>query len=520
MITPRPAFPKKRLLGSLLALTFVVLGKSQTVTTLYENGPKSERINIVVVAEGYTASELPAFVPKARELVDHLLSEDPFLSYKSLFNAYAIAVESAESGADIPSQDIEVDTAFDATFGSANIERLLTVRTSKVYNLLNQTIPEYDIPLVIVNSSKYGGSGGNISVVSTNSNAKEIAAHEIGHSFGRLADEYETAGGSPRERANATASTNREDIVWNHWIDTSTPLPTPETNNWANTIGLFEGAVYRSEGWYRPHFNSKMRSLGKPWGPVNQEQLTLRIFERIELLSSPSPTETNLEPASPQSLQFSVTRELPNSQIQWTLNDEIQSSADEAYALDIATLPPGTHTVRVRVFEDTDLVREDPNNSLSESHSWTVTIASDSSAFSTWIQFKLSQYPDQQKPNDDPDRDQIPNLLEFYLGTDPAAPDMQDRLGGGFEDGRLYITVKPSSNTLQLNATVEASETLAAWDSIAQSSNNNAFESVDPELPIEIVFENGEFKIYDIQKVGIESLRSLRLKLELPQSSE
>ena len=51
--------------------------------------------------------------------------------------------------------------------------------------------PEWHQAIVIVNSSTYGGSGGQIGVTSTSSNWERIAIHELRHSAFGMADEYE-----------------------------------------------------------------------------------------------------------------------------------------------------------------------------------------------------------------------------------------------------------------------------------------------------------------------------------------
>lgn len=47
-----------------------------------------------------------------------------------------------------------------------------------------------DMVDLIINSKKYGGSGGAIATNSIVSSAKWIAIHEVGHSYAKLADEY------------------------------------------------------------------------------------------------------------------------------------------------------------------------------------------------------------------------------------------------------------------------------------------------------------------------------------------
>jgi len=284
--------------------------QAQTLIPVIESGPRSERINLVVLSEAYTASELATKFPDdGAAFVEAFLSRQPFAAFRGRFNAYLIAVASNESGADDPSEGISRDTYFNATFDTAGIARLLTINStgrSRVNSLLASLLPEYDIPLVLVNDDQYGGAGGTPPVASTNSASSEIAIHEIGHSFGGLADEYtsDSASYTPSESANATAVTDRELVGWKHWIEAGTPVPTPDTSAWGGKVGLFEGANYRSSGWYRPTRNSLMRSLSRPFEAVNEERLVLRMYDRLPPVAGSDPPAGAVEISSAGAVSF------------------------------------------------------------------------------------------------------------------------------------------------------------------------------------------------------------------------
>ena len=94
--------------------------------------------------------------------------------------------------------------------------------------------------------------------------------HELGHSFGLLADEYSTSASfigcdnsiEPPE-VNVTRESTRDAIKWSHWIEPDTPVPaTPATGG---VVSAYEGAKYCTSGLYRPTYDSKMRTLGRPF---------------------------------------------------------------------------------------------------------------------------------------------------------------------------------------------------------------------------------------------------------------
>jgi len=507
---------------SILILSWMLgcpaFSRAQNLTPIFESGPRDQRINVVIIAEGFENSEVESFPEKAAGLVDHLFSEDPFKTYKNFFNAYAISVTSNESGADIPSENIEVDTAFDATFESFGIARLLTVNSTKVLDLLNANFPEYDIIMVLVNSTRYGGSGGFVSTASLNSSAFEIAAHEIGHSFGELTDEYETPDANPREAPNATAETNRENVKWDLWFEEETPVPTPETDPWLDRIGLFEGAAYRSEDWYRPHFNSKMRSLDRPWGAVNQEQLTLRIYQSVTLIENPIPKQAFINVSSSEELAFSIEKVFEHTEVQWLLNGEPVAANSLNYSLDPTTLENGIHTVEARVFDTSPFVRNDPFDSLSDPFFWTlqVGISPDVIRFNDWISERLPEDPNQRSPSADPDRDNIDNLAEFFWNTHPGiANSLQTQIRAGHENGALYLDIFREPRPIDLMAYIEAGDNLTSWSSLAKSEFGSPFELEDGFIILPTSSQFATQRIFDDQIPTNHSQRFMRLRLAL-----
>lgn len=450
----------------------------QELGVIWENGPTARRQNILVVSEGYRAEELAQFREDARETVEYLFSEEPFASYRSYFNAYRVEVASAESGADEPEKGIYVDTAFDATFDSSGIARLLTVNTSKVYTTVLPLFTEYDILLVVVNSERYGGSGGAMAVTSVNVDAFDVAAHELGHSFGDLADEYESAGSrAATERPNVTAVTERELIKWNHWIEEETPVPTPEESGYADAIGLFEGAMYESEGWYRPHYNSKMRGLGQPWGAVNAEQLVRKIYEPLALFEGVSPVEADLVVKTRIPLVFEVFDSLPSDagtlRYEWTLNGEPMAVEGAQATLDVADLENGAYTVAVRYVDETPFVRSDEDGLLEQSREWRLTVELPAVVFpeGSFDEWAYANLPEEEMrlPQLDVDGDGLANLVEFFLGSDPLAR-ANAELGIWFsvEEGRLAVTVNRIPSGSKVRGWVQARWATGEWEDLVE----------------------------------------------------
>jgi hypothetical protein len=258
------------------------------ITKILDHGAATDRFNIVLVAEGYQATELNQFTLDAQQFVNHLVAQDPFTAYQNAINVYRLDVTSTDSGADDPAAcggtGATPATYFDASFCNGGIRRLLIVDSGLVINTVNGLLPQWHNIIVIVNSTIWGGSGGAIATTCRAAGWENIVLHELGHAAFGLADEYEYwvgcgadvghdhyTGGEPAA-VNVTANTNRATIKWGDLIDAATPLPTTNNANCANcdpqpspvpagTVGAFEGAYYYHCDVYRPEFNCMMRNL-------------------------------------------------------------------------------------------------------------------------------------------------------------------------------------------------------------------------------------------------------------------
>lgn len=276
--------------GTLLASCLAVDG--QTFHAIRESGPRASNLNFVILAEGYTAAEEARFTSDATDKLLDIIADESWSPFADELNAFTIFVASAESGSDDPTLGITKDTYFNSSFGVYGIQRLLGIPpytptntnpaagVGKVNTLLARFIPDYDVVILLVNSTTYGGSGGFPAISSVNVHSTEVVLHELGHSFARLTDEYVDAAAAPTyppaEYPNATQVTDRALISWRKFINPATPVPTATAPD-ENVVGLFEGAHYRATGFYRPTHNNKMRALNRPWGPVNLRQFAARV---------------------------------------------------------------------------------------------------------------------------------------------------------------------------------------------------------------------------------------------------
>ncbi|MBB5030828.1 M64 family metallopeptidase [Prosthecobacter vanneervenii] len=460
-----------------LMLAAALHAQTATLFTVQDNGPRSERINLVFLSEGYTTADMPNFATHVTNAVNFLFSKEPWAQYRSYCNVYRIEIASNESGCDngnTSGANGLRDTYFSAGFNTPSVTQLLTLAgtgSTRAFSLLNTYLPEYDVPVVIVNDTKYGGAGGSLAVASINSSSAAVVEHEIGHSFALLADEYDTEYliYTPSEKPNTTAQTTRSLIRWNYWIDSTTPVPTPETLAYDSLAGLFEGSMYRTSGWYRPHNNSLMKNLNRPCGQINREQFVLQFYSRVHPLDGYTPGTSSSSVTQPSPLSFSVKPKVPSSgvalSVTWKIDGVTQSGQT---ATSFSTLSDfignGSHTVSATVQDPTAFVRLDTSNLLSQTVSWNLTLSSQIPA--TLANWRTTYGADTTVRT----ADRMPNLIKYALGLDAGGVAPPAQLPAGSltsSSGQNYLTLTIPRRMRRTDATytVEVSSDLTTWRS-------------------------------------------------------
>ena len=86
----------------------------------------ARKIDVAIVAEGYTEAEMDRFLEDARATVESLWGHEPFNTLKDRFNIVAVQVPSEESGVSIPREGVWKNTAMDSSFDTFYSARYLT----------------------------------------------------------------------------------------------------------------------------------------------------------------------------------------------------------------------------------------------------------------------------------------------------------------------------------------------------------------------------------------------------------
>ena len=336
----------KKCLSIITGLLLLTTGQAQKfdVDTLSMKGSIDNMINVVFLPDGYTENELEKFIEDAHWMMDALFGKQPYPAYRGYFNCFAIKVPSEVSGA-ANDPDSLINNYFGSTFNTSGIWRLVVPqRSDRVQSVLQNNLPQYDQVVMIVNDSRYGGSGGWIATSTTHVDGPEICIHELGHSFGGLSDEYWAGPQYARENINMTQDTDPGKVRWKNWMG-------------YRSVGIY--AHSESPTWYRPHQNCEMRYLNSQFCSVCREAIVDRILDLVNPVIDYFPNEGNFILYN-QDVDFSVRLLKPEPStmsIRWTLNaDSIGSNRDSIHILS-TQLIPGDNKVVAFILDTTQFIR-------------------------------------------------------------------------------------------------------------------------------------------------------------------
>jgi hypothetical protein len=286
------------------------------VVPLMKNGPSSEKVDILILGDGYTGAEMEKFRKDAQHFNEVMFTTEPFARHRKDFNVWTIEVKSDESGIDVPDKNAWKRNALGAQYNTFGSARYVLIADNRRLRDIAAAAP-YDYLCILVNDTRYGGGGiFNLYATTYTKEPTEnqkwqmdyVYVHEFGHSFAGLGDEYYgsstayndfyPAGVEPWE-PNVTALADKANLKWKQYVTPGTELPTRwdkatydslETERgkldrlapdyyakreplfqaeqkivtnpaFAGKVGAFEGAGYAAKGLFRPSLDCRMFSL-------------------------------------------------------------------------------------------------------------------------------------------------------------------------------------------------------------------------------------------------------------------
>jgi len=202
---------------------------------LQKSGDSAEKVDFLILGDGYTTAERVKFEAQARKVMELLFQQTPFKEHRQDFNVWALCPPSKESGISRPSTGVHKRTPLGTTYDAFGSERYVLTFDNRAFRDVAAQAP-YEFVEILTNSETYGG-GGIHNLYSTasagNSTIGYLFVHEFGHHFAGLADEYYTSDvavtNSPSRlepwEPNATADPKHP--KWASLLSPGVPLPTP-----------------------------------------------------------------------------------------------------------------------------------------------------------------------------------------------------------------------------------------------------------------------------------------------------
>ncbi|MFB3056001.1 MAG: M64 family metallopeptidase, partial [Ignavibacteriaceae bacterium] len=123
-----------------------------------KNGDPHKRVDVAIIAEGYTRLDKDKFLADLGYFQDVFFSQEPYKSNEHDFNIYGVFKPSVESGVDEPRAGIFKNTVLNCTFNSLGSERYLLTEDNKSLRDIAANVP-YDAIYIMVNHKRYGGGG-------------------------------------------------------------------------------------------------------------------------------------------------------------------------------------------------------------------------------------------------------------------------------------------------------------------------------------------------------------------------
>ena len=242
-------------------------------TYMHKGGDSKEAIDVVILAEGYTAEEMDTFLEDAKITANEILSYEPFKSHSEKFNFIAVTSPSMDSNVSVPQDGAWRETAVASNFLTFYMDRYLTSGdVYAMYDLATNIPCEHFI--ILANTDTYGGGGIFNSYTLTTAHHRDfrpVVVHEFGHSFGGLGDEYFYLSADNNDEMHSLKHEPWEPNIttlvdfeskWADMVDKKIEIPTEVTEKRTKnyTVGVYEGGGYRAKGIYRPTDVCRMRN--------------------------------------------------------------------------------------------------------------------------------------------------------------------------------------------------------------------------------------------------------------------
>ena len=278
------------------------LAQDGTVTILQE-ATKGNGIDIIIMGDAYSERQIVSgkYSSDMRKAIDMLFDEEPYKSFRNLFNIYQVTAVSENEGYG------KGPTAFDGYFGAGtevggNHDKVAEYAEKAVsdYNRINEAMI-----IVLMNREYYAGTcymftpissgdygmGASISYFPLGTDDEvlgQLIRHEAGgHGFAKLADEYsyQSMGTIPSLEVqsckqyrqdwgwwkNIDFTSNEANVYWSRFLN--------DSRYFYDGLGVYEGGFTYWKGVWRPTNNSIMNQNTGGYNAPSREAIYYRMHK-------------------------------------------------------------------------------------------------------------------------------------------------------------------------------------------------------------------------------------------------
>ena len=271
------------------------------VVTVLQTASEGRGIDLVLMGDAFSDRQIADGTYEAvmHKMAEAFFSEEPYKSYRNLFNVYAVDVVSATEGYEHRGGALGGFFGDGTHVGGSDIHCM-----DYALRAVSEDRMENTLIIVAMNSPRYGGTcymygsslvndyGCGTSVAyfpvgETDEGLAQLVHHEAGgHGFAKLDDEYayQEMGEIPED-----VKANRRYAFSYGWWKNVDFTNDPETVKWSyflkdsryqyDGLGIFEGACTYWKGAYRPTENSIMRYNTGGFNAPSREAIWYRIHK-------------------------------------------------------------------------------------------------------------------------------------------------------------------------------------------------------------------------------------------------
>ena len=270
------------------------------VVTTLQTASEGRGIDLVLMGDGYSDRQIVdgTYASVMNKMMEAFFSEEPYTTYRNLFNVYVVNAVSATEGYDHPGQSLSGFFG-DGTYVGGDDTKCMTYARA----VIPAERMENALIIVAMNSPRYGGTcfmynpmagdyGCGTSVAyfpvgETDEGLAQLVRHEAGgHGFAKLDDEYAyiEMGAIPDD-----VKEYRKYLMTFGWWKNVDFTSDPDQVQWArflqdpryqfDGLGVFEGACTYWTGAWRPTENSIMRYNTGGFNAPSREAIWYRLHK-------------------------------------------------------------------------------------------------------------------------------------------------------------------------------------------------------------------------------------------------